>query len=363
MTTPSVAVQYEVGQWLIGSSIELVVQGVLSTQFVKYFGTSRDDSLALKMFVGGLALLTYAISIHTFTIVWYICVEDFGTVLVPQPKSGGIWLLGLSAVLRAIVGLYVQSYFCWRLFLISRKFYIVAIIAIIFITAFAANVVAVSCYISNGVAQIRTVEKWFNIYLPLCMAGDIALTTSTAYFLIKCRKNVLPQSVGTLNALIRLTFQTAAPATIFALINFFFSLAYPHVYPGARAAASTPWNIVLPKLYAFSMMWTLNARESIRAGLKSTHTGSDFMAASNAGNAGERTMVGDAELGSGEGKLKTSTEPCAPRKSGADFGEPSKKRVHVVGNRHGDAVSGTVGAEESDEELVFACPKNARGSV
>lgn len=49
-----------------------------------------------------------------------------------------------------------------------------------------------------------------------------------------------------------------------ALLNLVFSLAFPQVYPTASSAASAAVNIPLPKLYAFSMMWTLNARQEIR---------------------------------------------------------------------------------------------------
>jgi hypothetical protein len=45
-------------------------------------------------------------------------------------------------------------------------------------------------------------------------AADMTICLTTAYFLIKTKKNVLPQTVGVLNALIRLAFQTAAPAAV-----------------------------------------------------------------------------------------------------------------------------------------------------
>jgi hypothetical protein len=41
---------------------------------------------------------------------------------------------------------------------------------------------------------------------------------TTAYFLLKTKKNVLPQTVGLISALVRLTFQTAAPAALWYVI-------------------------------------------------------------------------------------------------------------------------------------------------
>jgi hypothetical protein len=107
------------------------------------------------------------------------------------------------------------------------------------------------------------------------------ITLSTAYFLLRTKKYVLPQTVGIISALVRLTFQTAAPAAICAMFNLVFS----QVYSGNDNLVSTGFNQALPKLYGFSMMWTLNARRNIRRGRvsqppsarKSTGQGSEPM--------------------------------------------------------------------------------------
>lgn len=51
-----------------------------------------------------------------------------------------------------------------------------------------------------------------------------------------------------------------------AMLNLIFS----QIYPGTSKIISTAFNQMLPKLYAISMMWTLNARRSIRAGYTSS---------------------------------------------------------------------------------------------
>jgi hypothetical protein len=83
------------------------------------------------------------------------------------------------------------------------------------------------------------------------------------------------RTVGLISALVRLTFQTAAPAALWyvdqkpcqpksnaipsAMLNLIFSQIY-----GSDKIISTAFNQALPKLYACSMMWTLNARRDIR---------------------------------------------------------------------------------------------------
>ncbi|KAJ7599185.1 hypothetical protein C8J56DRAFT_881678 [Mycena floridula] len=94
-------------------------------------------------------------------------------------------------------------------------------------------------------------------------AGDLLLSLITVFYLTtrNSKKIVLPHTVGLLSALIRLTFQSAAPAAICTLLNLIFSQAYD----GNNNLISTAFNMILPKLYAISMMWTLNQRKTIRA--------------------------------------------------------------------------------------------------
>ncbi|KAJ6460815.1 hypothetical protein C8R47DRAFT_117440 [Mycena vitilis] len=348
-SAPNLAAEYTLGPWLIGTCIELVLQGIISTQFVKYFGRFRDDPLGLKLAVVALALMTYTLSILMFMLLWDEFAVNFGTLQVPHAYQIG--LTTSAGIIRATVGLFVQSYFCSRLYLLSRKWYIVAPMVAIFLAAFAASMLGIAHFLSSSGMQAVALPaaKW-DIYtylpLPLTMGGDVLLTCSMAYYLIKCKKDVLPGSVGVLNALIRLTFQTAAPATICALVGFVFSLTFPEVFPFSRAIATLASTVFLAKLYAFSMMWTLNARQNMRAKLNVSERGVISPFNSVAGNHGQSTIVADAELGTAEGKLSSESYP------------PPKQKFHpgrIAVKRTRDGPSD---AEESDgDELVFARPR------
>ncbi|KAJ7126316.1 hypothetical protein C8R44DRAFT_781582 [Mycena epipterygia] len=281
--------EYLLGPWFIGLCIDLVLQGILSAQFIKYFGSYRCDRVPLKVLVGILAVLTYLKSIQTFIVLWDKLIRHFGDV------EGAVNLIfkpgfeGANAVTLAFITFYVQCYFCFRLLIISRQWWIVATVGMVFTTAFAANVIA-NIYDFQGISHLPNTITWYNIHLPLVFTGDIIMTTSTAYFLIKHKENVLPQSAGIFSALIRLTFQTAAPATTCALLNLVFSLSFPRVYPAARSAASVGVNIPLSKLYAFSMMWILNARHEIRERGQNVRLGT--VAVSHSSYSAEHTSSG-----------------------------------------------------------------------
>jgi len=106
-------------------------------------------------------------------------------------------------------------------------------------------------------------EQLFTAYLSAVFAGNLILSATTAYFLLKVKLNCHPQSVGLVSAVVRLTFQTAAPATLCAMLNLIFS----QVYTGDDGVVATAFNMAMPKLYAISMMWTLNGRARTRLSL------------------------------------------------------------------------------------------------
>ncbi|KAJ6478753.1 hypothetical protein C8R47DRAFT_1219304 [Mycena vitilis] len=283
-------VNFLLGPWLIGSCIDLLLQGILLSQFVNYFSYYADDKRILKIAVSMLCVLTILKSIQAFSVIWIIFIDYFGDVQGAILLNYTTWWQSGTPLMVAIIGLFVQSYFCYRLWVISKKWYVVAPIGTLFLFAFLSIVIG-SYFITT--ADDVKIGQWFAAHLSATFSGDIILSATTAYFLLQSKKDVLPQTVGLISALVRLTFQTAAPAAICAMFNLVFS----QIYTGEQAIISTGFNMALPKLYAISMMWTLNARRIIRA----THGSRPGMTTSSNELSGARARArrpnGDVELG------------------------------------------------------------------
>lgn len=249
------------GPWLVGCFIDVMLQGVLFCQFSHYFAWQNDDSKITRLAVVGLAIITTLKSIHSFASSWILFILHFkdlnGAILLNYTA----WWLTSSGIMVASIGIYVQSFFCYRLWIISRKkWFFIAPIVIVLSFAYVSICLA-TYYIHKGTDFNSKIATWFAAHLSSVFAGDLLITLSTAFFLLRSRKEVLPQTVGVIDALIRLTFQTAAPAALCAMFNLIFS----QVYSGSFKLVSSGFNQTLPKLYAFSMMWTLNARHEIRS--------------------------------------------------------------------------------------------------
>ncbi|KAJ7914071.1 hypothetical protein B0H13DRAFT_2325662 [Mycena leptocephala] len=289
------------GPWLVGGCIDFVLQGILFTQFANYFTWYRDDKLGLRIFVGILLLITVLKSIHSFAIIWIELIVWFGDLQGAILLNYTTWWQSGTPLIVALCDLYVQAYFCFRLWVISKKWYVVVPIATLFVFAFLA--IAVATYFISA-QNDAGIGQWFAVHLSSVFAADVIMSCTTAYFLIKSRNDVLPQTVGLINALVRLTFQTAAPAAIWQSSfnsihrhSALFNLAFSQKNPGGSGLISTAFNLALPKIYAVSMMWTLNARRSIRT-THGTHNGLNTTSNEISGmrSRGPRHQ-GDIELG------------------------------------------------------------------
>ncbi|PBK71557.1 hypothetical protein ARMSODRAFT_933237 [Armillaria solidipes] len=247
------------GPWLVGLCLDLLLQGVLTSQFSNYYlWYSSTDGYRFTVSVGVLAVITTLKSIQCFVIVWVQQIVYFNDFDSAADMRNNAWYERCNTLFVALIALYVQLYFCYRLYAISKLWWIVA--PILFLYLFAVGSVAAAIhYISNS-QESNNLAPWLSAHYAIVFAGDVLLAGATAYFLLKTKKNVLPQTVGMINALVRLTFQTAAPAAVCALINLIFIYLQN---PNIRGFSSV-FIQALPKLYAISMMWTLNARRRIR---------------------------------------------------------------------------------------------------
>ncbi|KAF7360854.1 hypothetical protein MSAN_01114800 [Mycena sanguinolenta] len=377
-------VHFALGPWLIGSCVELLFQGVLSCQFTNYFSYYKDDTRAMKIVVAILAVLTTLKSMQSFAIIWVTFISYFGDV------DGAILLNYTAWVSRLLILLIARlnertvasrqstngelRYWDSMSNVISasacesspKRWYVVVPVVLLFFFALLAMVVATYFIVKQN---NRLIADWFAAHLSSVFAGDIILSLSTAYFLLKTRKDVLPQTVGLSRFASKtiypsnITFsrrdQRADPANLpdrgppppsgtsanhfhysrpLILISFrdfrsaMFNLIFSQitVVDGAEFI-STGFNMPLPKLYAISMMWTLNARRTISANHSSehgmTHTSNEL---SGARSRAQRRNNGDVELGAIQVVTQTETHivrdifPDDDRKRGPTYIDTKK---------------------------------------
>ncbi|KAF7315782.1 hypothetical protein MIND_00094200 [Mycena indigotica] len=283
MAPPPPIVVYVLGGWDLGICGDLLLQGVIFAQISHYFSLYHSDVPALRMFVLGLLLLTTLKSMQMIAVMWVQNVVYFTKIAPAARMFLAHWTEQISLGLGACVHFYVQLFLVHRLWVLSKNLYIVATLLVVFSFAWVASLVAMVFSFHNVDSPLRGI--WISIHIGIVFGGDVLLCFSTAYFLLKHSKQVLPQTAGMLNAILRLTFQSAAPGAVCAMMNLITSRT--SVNP------SNPFNVslmlsiittdILPKIYAVSAMYTLNSRRAIRLAGSSGHDTS-----SNEGPSGGR---------------------------------------------------------------------------
>ncbi|KAJ7260307.1 hypothetical protein B0H12DRAFT_1181987 [Mycena haematopus] len=251
------------GPWLVGSCLELVLMGVLSCQqFVNYFNWYPNDGRVLRIAVAILCILNVLKSAECFATLWIFLINHFGDIDYNLQLSTTGWWDTANPLMVAILDFYVQCYFCTRLWAVSKRWWVVTPVFTLFVFALVSMTVG-TYYISY--AAEKQVTDWFAAHLGSVFAGDVILSVTTAYFLIRTKKTVIStETTELVNSLIALTFQTATPAALVALFNLIFSQMYRTNHP-LLGYVEIAFNQVLPKVYAISMMYTLNMRRAIRS--------------------------------------------------------------------------------------------------
>ncbi|KAH8915709.1 hypothetical protein BT69DRAFT_1356369 [Atractiella rhizophila] len=261
------------GPWLIGLSLEFILYGILLAQFHTYYQHYKDDRRWLKLVVAGLFIIQLLKSIHSFVTCWIQFVAFFtdlqGAIFISYTE----WWQSAFTLIDASCGLYVQAYFLYRLYIICRRWWVIALIVAVLIFS----------YISIIIATILIMEAKFNL---------IARWFASHY-----------RTHNLIFALIKLSIQCAVPAVIVAALN----LAFSQIYDGTVDLTSTIFNMVLVRVYACSMMFVLNSRKSIvRAhGTSASESRTDRLATNTIGTHKTRRQARDSDLELGGVQIHT----------------------------------------------------------
>ncbi|KAJ7834962.1 hypothetical protein B0H14DRAFT_3142191 [Mycena olivaceomarginata] len=251
---------------LIGSCLDLVLMGVLSCQvvlftFVNYYNWYPDDARGLRIAVVILCLLNVLKSAECFASLWIFLINHFGDIQYDLQLSATAWWDTANPLMVAILDFYVQCYFCTRLWAVSKRWWVVMPIFILFVFALFSMVIG-TYYIAT--LQEQQVTDWCKHLSTHRMDAVLMPVTVAAH---------LSSVFELIHSLIPLTFQTATPAAVVAMFNLIFSQMYRTNQP-LLGYVEIAFNQVLPNVYAISMMYTLNARRAIRSRVSGSRNGS-----------------------------------------------------------------------------------------
>ncbi|KAH9922716.1 uncharacterized protein B0H18DRAFT_1016612 [Fomitopsis serialis] len=240
------------GPELVGSLLNYGLQGVLIAQVYIYHVCFPNDPLSLKAFVYGICIFelvqTALCSVDSF----HVYVWGYGDQVDNLLSFYNGWFT--ICVMAGLVSAAVQSFFAWRILMMSRYRWLCAFIVTISLTQMSAAIV-------SGVKMkaLTTDEDEAVIipYIDTWLAGS-ALTDSviaiSMTLLLTRAKTGIRRSDAIIDRLIALGIETGTFTAVVAILDLLFFTIKPRTY-----LHSTPV-LVLSKLYSNTLLINFNNR-------------------------------------------------------------------------------------------------------
>ncbi|KAJ7197706.1 hypothetical protein C8J57DRAFT_1487667 [Mycena rebaudengoi] len=277
------------GGWDLAICGDLILQGIIFAQIAHYTTLYEKDVLALRAFVAVLLIITTLKSAQGLVILWIQNVENFMNLEAAIGMFTGSWTTEINPTFSALIAFLcpiillqtsLGGFLCAKphpntnpIQGISRNVYIVASVLALFVFALVAAIVSGVLTFADQVKNVTWGKEAVETLGCTSMREHhrFSVVTTDGYFSYQYHSEYAsPQTAGMLHSIKKLTFQSAAPAVVCALISLVSTISWDRATPNAYILLAIIASNVLPKLYAISAMWTLNSRMSIRQAHSST---------------------------------------------------------------------------------------------
>ncbi|KAF7420874.1 hypothetical protein PC9H_011392 [Pleurotus ostreatus] len=294
------------GPMLLGVFLNMILYGILIVQMLSYFKMYRNDSLYMKLFVGYLLVVETANTALDMHIMYEPLILNFG---LPDTIKRFPTLFVTEPLIIVLVSTPIQLFFAWRIYKVTRSYWVPAVIFLFSITALAGGV-----WTTAKLGIIQLFSRKPELHTPALLwflsasVADICITVALVVSLTR-RKTGFERTDSVIDKIIRSR-------------NFI-------------------WDLALSKLYSNCLLSTLNARE---------------------------TLVNHPSLGSSNGNVNCNISASGPRRHTESFmplRAPNfyELDTHVVKAREGSLVDDLeygVTVTKVVEQLEEPAPKRSQ---
>ncbi|KAJ7439765.1 hypothetical protein FB451DRAFT_1301456 [Mycena latifolia] len=243
-----------VGAVELGVLLAIFLSGVLTVQVYVYFNGCPTDPWNFKFMV----IFAYILDLgHTIAIchcIYTITVTQYGE---PQLLSVPPLSLDVAILLSGLMGPLEQGWFTYRLYKFTKTLLLPLICAILSLLRLAGSTALfiISLYRAT-IDEYRTRQMWLIEAVVIVGAlVDVILVVALCYYLSFWRTGGFQRMSKLVRALMTLAIETGAitSAGAIALLVTFLTMRENFVYLACF--------VILAKLYANSLLFSLNARE------------------------------------------------------------------------------------------------------
>ncbi|KAJ6581675.1 hypothetical protein B0H19DRAFT_1251856 [Mycena capillaripes] len=248
------------GAWVIAGYLDAILMGVVFCQFVTFF-KSQGSQEGLGRHYRWLVVIVVFLSIlktgQSVAIVWVQNVEDYLNPDVARLLVAKAWWQVSTPLMTGIMGVIVQSFFALRFYLLARNIWFILPIACTMLLGFAGVCLQLnSILIGDAKAKVM----WLLVHLICAFLTDFFNTVGTCYALRSRNSSGLASTTSLINRLLRLVFESAIPPTIVAAVD----LVMTQTLDANHLLWHLVLNFALSKLYAISLLYTLNSINEYR---------------------------------------------------------------------------------------------------
>ncbi|KIN97279.1 hypothetical protein M404DRAFT_160698, partial [Pisolithus tinctorius Marx 270] len=240
------------GPFFIGLTVNIFLYGVLTTQVYLYFTAYKKDRPWLKILV---VILYIADTFNCIISIYYIydaLVSHFGDEANLLRAS---WGHPRDNLRKGTIGAVVQHFFAWRVYMMTKKVFIVLAIILCSLVNLAGSLGAtIRVAVNPNLSELPRLAVEVTMWLVGAVLADMIIAVSLVWHLRRY-KHFYPALTSIINRILRMTVQTGVLTTIVAIIDL---ACYLTINSGIHLI----FNIPLSKLYTNCMLSSLNARRA-----------------------------------------------------------------------------------------------------
>ncbi|KAJ7729977.1 hypothetical protein B0H16DRAFT_223874 [Mycena metata] len=243
------------GPPMLGICLNWGFMGVLLVQLYYYQEHFRDDRTAIQVLVYGLALLDVLQTVMVTADAFHWFVYGFGNMAQLDEPFLNSWDV---PVIDAVISLIVQTFYCWRIYLLCKARVVPALIVAISITQCVAGIyTGVRAHQLGHLTLISTETVPQTIWLVGGAVADVAIAGVLSWELLCQRSTTLPSGAtrSTISRIIRLIVETNTLTAGVAVIALGLFWGLPQ-----HGTLVVPPTAIIGKLYTNCLIALLNNR-------------------------------------------------------------------------------------------------------
>ncbi|KAJ7238771.1 hypothetical protein B0H12DRAFT_1137104 [Mycena haematopus] len=245
------------GALLLGAFFASMLSGIVNLQTLLYFRWYKSDPMGFKLLVLGVWSLDTLHTVFIWVGLWDYLIADYGDTYMINYIP---WSISLTVVVTAIVTFFVHCFFAHRILLLSKGNWLMAspVIILALLRLGAASVSTWEMFHYKAFDLFKLHARWiFTLGLSVSSTVDIVIA-GMLFYLFQSNKPDAGHLKHVIDKLMLYTFETGSLTCIATVVSMicWVTMSQNLIFLGLH--------FVIGKLYANSLLVTLNTRQNIR---------------------------------------------------------------------------------------------------